>query len=252
MTIDHLRILACVMTLGTASAQAPAFDAASIRVSKDVSNESSVMQDRSGNLAGHNATLKNLIRMAYGVRDYQILGGPAWMDSERYEVVAKPRSRTVSGAEFQQMVQGFLAERFGLKLRRETRDLPAFALTVGKNGAHLTEWADGVGPSCGYNAGRLTCTKVTLAILGEALARRLGRSVVDRTGLTGTYNLQLVWTPDETQVPGPSEMGQVQGMGSGGPSLFSAIQEQLGLKLETTKAPVEVLVIEGAEKPSEN
>jgi uncharacterized protein (TIGR03435 family) len=93
---------------------------------------------------------------------------------------------------------------------------------------------------------------VTLAILGEALARRLGRSVVDRTGLTGTYNLQLVWTPDESQVPGPSEMGQVQGMGSGGPSLLSAIQEQLGLKLETTKAPVEVLVIEGAEKPSEN
>ena len=131
-------------------------------------------------------------------------------------------------------------------------DLPAFALTAGKNGAHLTEWKDGVGPSCGYNAGRLTCTKVTLAMLGEALARRLGHSVVDRTGPTGTYNLQLVWTPDESQVPGSSEMGHVQGMGSGGPSLFNAIQQQLGLRLETTKAPVEVLVIEGAEKPSKN
>ena len=252
MTTDLLRILACVMTLGTASAQAPAFDVASIKVSKDVGNESSVMEDRSGNLTGHNATLKNLIRMAYSVRDHQIIGGPAWMDSDRYEVVAKPRSRAVSGAEFRQMVQALLAERFGLKLRRETRDLPAFALTVGKNGARLTEWKDGVGPSCGYNAGRLTCTKVTLAILGEALARRLGRPVVDRTGLTGAYNLLLVWTPDESQVPGPSETGQVQGMGSCGPSLFSAIHEQLGLKLEATKAPAEVLVIEAAEKPLAN
>jgi len=74
------------------------------------------------------------------------------------------------------------------------------------------------GPSCGYNTGRLTCTKATLAILGEALARRLGRPVVDRTGLTGAYNLLLAWTPDESQV---------QGTGSGGPSLFSAIQEKL-------------------------
>ena len=110
MTTELLRILACVLTLGTASAQATAVDVASTKVSKDVSNESSVMEDRSGNLTGHNATLKNLIRMAYGVRDYQIIGGPAWMDSDRYEVVAKPRSRAVSGPEFRQMVQALPAE----------------------------------------------------------------------------------------------------------------------------------------------
>jgi len=130
--------------------------------------------------------------------------------------------------------------------------MPAYALTVGKTGARLTEWKDEVGPACGHAGGRLTCTKVTMATLGESLARRLGRSVIDRTGLTGTYNLKLEWTPDEFQAPGPSEMGKAQGSTSGGPSLFNAIQEQLGLKLESTKAPVEVLVIDGADKPSEN
>ena len=150
------------------------------------------------------------------------------------------------------MVQALLADRFALKLHRETKDLPSFALTVGKNGAHLVEWKDGVGPTCGYAGGKLTCTKVSMATLAEALARRVGRSVIDKTGLTGTYNVKLEWTPDESQAPGPSEMGKAAGNDSGAPPLLTAIQEQLGLKLEASKAPVEVLVIDGAAKPSEN
>ena len=248
----RLPALAWLMVTGVAVAQTTPFEVASIKPSKDLSNETYVMQDQSGNLTGHNATLKALIRTAYAVRDHQILGGPAWMDSERFEVLAKPHVRAATSAEFRQMAQALLSDRFGLQLHRETRELPVFALTVGRNGPRLVEWRQAVGPACGYMAGRLTCTKVTMAILADSLARRLGRSVIDKTGLLGTYDLTLEWTPDENQVPGPAENGKAQARDSGGPSLFSAIQEQIGLKLETAKAPVETLVIDDAHKPSEN
>jgi uncharacterized protein (TIGR03435 family) len=233
------------------SPQAPSFEVASIKPSNDPGTETWVMQNQSGELTGHNATLRALIRNAYNVRDYQILGGPPWIDAQRYEVLAKPHGR-VSGAAFQQMTQALLEDRFRLKLHREMRDLPAFALTVAKKGALLSESKSDAGVGCGYNAGHLSCKKITMAIFAQTLARRLGRSVIDRTGLTGTYDLQLEWTPDESQVPGSAENGRLAGTDSGGPSLFTAIQEQIGLKLDPIKAPVEVIIIDGAERPSQN
>jgi uncharacterized protein (TIGR03435 family) len=150
------------------------------------------------------------------------------------------------------MIQTLLSDRFSLKIHRETRDLPAFALTVGKKGARLSESKGGDGSGCGYNAGLLTCKKITMSIFAQTLARRLGRSVIDTTELNGSYDLRLEWTPDERQVPGPVENGKLAGTESGGPSLFSAIQEQIGLKLDPIKAPVEVIIIDRAERPQQN
>jgi uncharacterized protein (TIGR03435 family) len=252
MKLHRRRFLACFVIAVTASGQTSSFEAASIKRSTDTDNESFLMQDPSGNLTGHNTTLRALLRMAFGVRDHQLISGPAWMNTERYEVLAKPSVRAKTSAEFREMVQALVTERFGLQIHRETRQLPVYMLTVAKDGPRLTEWKDGVGPSCGYLAGNLTCTKITMPVLADALSRRLGRSVADKTELTGTYNLKLSWTPDETQVPGPAESGQARVSDNAGPSLFSAIQAQLGLKLESAKSATEVLVIDKAAKPSEN
>ena len=140
-----------------------------------------------------------------------------------------------------------------LRLHHETRELPIYVLTVVKSGARLVEWKDTVGPSCRYVAGELTCHKVAVTDLARELPRRLGREVRDKTLLTGPYDLMLHWTPDEFQTPGPAEMGKAeQSADPAGPSLVGALQEQLGLRLEAVKGPVDVLVIDYAEKPSEN
>jgi uncharacterized protein (TIGR03435 family) len=256
-----LRALAAFAMPWTIAAQTPiladpasSFEVVSIKLNKGAGNGSSVLQDQSGNFTAENATLKMLIMsgLAYGVRDFQVVGGPGWINTERYDILAKPAGKA-DRAEFQQMVQALLAERFQLKFHRESRELPIYALSLGRNGPKLTEWKDAVGPMCRYVPGQLTCQKATMALLAEELARRLGRSVVDKTGLTGTYDLKLEWTPDEFQVPGPSEVGQPQpGADPAGPSIFTAIQNQLGLKLETGKGPVQVLVVDSAQKPAEN
>jgi bla regulator protein blaR1 len=253
--------LAALAISGVAGAQtqnsagtAPSFEAASIKPNKSAGSGSSVLQDQSGNFTAENATLEMLIMsaMGYGVRDFQIVGGPGWINTERYDILAKPAAKA-GRAEFQQMVQALLAERFQLKLHQESRERPVYMLSIGKNGPMLTEWKDTIGPMCKRVGGQLTCQKATMTLLAENLARLLGRSVVDGTGLTGTYDFKLEWAPDEFQVPGPSDAGQPRpATDPTGPSIFTAIQSQLGLRLEPGKGPVQVLVIDSAEKPSEN
>jgi uncharacterized protein (TIGR03435 family) len=210
------------------------------------------MEDQSGNLTTHNATLKRFVMFAYQVREFQVIGGPSWIDSACFDILAKPPARKHTGAEFRQMVQALLADRFQLKVHQDSRELPIYALTLAKTGPKLTEWKEGVGPSCHYQGGVLTCRKVSMASLADELARRLGRQVVDRTGITGDFDVKLTWAPDEFQAPGPSEGARVEAANPGSPSLFNAVQEQLGLKLVADKAPVPVWVIDSAEKPSEN
>jgi uncharacterized protein (TIGR03435 family) len=246
-TLAALAVLHCAPSY----AQSPTFEAASIKPNKGAGNGSWVTQDQSGNLTAGNATLKRLVMNAYGLRDFQVVGGPSWIDTDSYDILAKPAGKT-SGVEFNRMIQSLLAERFQLKFHRESRQLPIYTLTVGKNGPKLTEWKDTPG-MCKYVMGNLTCQKATMAILADELARRLGRSVVDKTELTGNYDFKLEWAPDEFQVPGPSEVGQPRPASDPtGPSIFTALQSQLGLKLEPSKGPVPVLVIDDAQKPAEN
>jgi uncharacterized protein (TIGR03435 family) len=227
-----------------------------------------------GRLTVPNYTVKELIALAWEIQPFRISGGPAWIDSIRYNVSAKA-DHDVEWKEATLMLQSPLTDRFQLTMHRESKDLPIYALVLakkdGKLGPRLIESKeDGCTkadpsalqpepgkapkPQCDMLAGtfrRLKGTSVPPGELALAFGNILGRMVVDKTGLTGNFDIDLAWTPDDTQylqlppgVPAPPP--------SDGPSIFVALQEQLGLKLESQKGPVEVFVIDRAEKPSEN
>jgi uncharacterized protein (TIGR03435 family) len=192
-----------------------------------------------GKFAALTTPLKSLVCFAYQLRDHQVAGGPGWVETEPFDVTAKAESNA-SYNDLRIMVQTLLADRFQLKFHREMREQPVYALVLAKNGPKLKE-SNGPGRGVGIGApGRLNGNGTDMATFASALSGKLGRSVVDRTGLHGFYDFLLAWTPDEAQAETP------------GPSLFTAIQEQLGLRLESTKGQVEVLIIDRAERPSEN
>ena len=231
---------------GQEATRSPVFDAASIKPSNPDSVGGSTFSFTSGGgFAATNATLKGLIESAYDVRDFQISGGPGWLDSDRYDLTAKS-SPGASGTtnETRQRLQSLLSERFQLRVHRETKDLPEYALVVGKGGAKLREGEPANGPAgIQRECGRMTGTGASIANLTVYLSRQLDRPAVDKTDLAGRYDFQFSWTPDS---------GPCAGASSDAPSLFTALQEELGLKLESTKGPVEVIVVDGAEKASAN
>jgi uncharacterized protein (TIGR03435 family) len=250
-----------------------------------------------GQITYTNVTVKNVLVNAYGVKSFQI-SGPGWLDSERYDIVAKlPRGATK--AEFMAMLQNLLAERFKLTLHRETKDLPMYALVVAKNGPKLkvsvddaatakaggsaatmgrvTVGKDGFPVLPGRGAAsmsfmngnaRMTASGQSMARLAEMLSSQLDLPVVDMTGLTGNYDFTLYFAPEGLagmRLPGGLPQPPPPGEGGGGmpvasapdaqsnPNLFAALQEQLGLKLEQRKGPVDLLVVDHLEKaPIEN
>jgi uncharacterized protein (TIGR03435 family) len=258
------------------------YDVASIKPNKSGTNMVRLMLTPDG-LSETNGTLQMLINAAYGVENNQISGAPNWVNTESYDIEAKMDSSTAEElrklsederrTERQRMLQALLAERFKLTVRRESKELPIYALVVAKDGPNLQEakpgdtYPNGIkGPDGQPGAGMmmmgregLTAQGIPIANLVRHLSRVLGRKVVDKTGLTGKYDFTLKWTPDQSQsamLRGP-EGGQ-PGTGSAAapeasePSIFTALQEQLGLKLDSQKGPVEILIIDHVEKPSEN
>lgn len=185
-----------------------------------------------------NCSLRQCIETAYGLRPYA-LSGPAWLDSVHFDVVAKMPAGA-KPAEFGPMLQTLLAERFLLKAHEETGDVPGYLLTVGKGGAKMKESAPDAHSGTGYGPTMVRCTASSMAVFADQLSRALERPVSDETSLTGTYDFQLRWTSD-ADVSNP------------GPSVLTAIQEQLGLKLQTAKVPVKVLVVDSASRaPTDN
>jgi uncharacterized protein (TIGR03435 family) len=229
------------------------FEVASIKASKQGGRGRSLLTDPAGRFTTENATLRAIIVFAFGVRDFQISGGPSWLDSDRFDIVAKPQNRSTP-AQVPQMVQSLLVDRFKLKFHRETKEMPVFALVVGKNGPKLkpTKPEDDASRSNrGFQGGRgeLNALGADMAALATRLSAIVGRPVIDRTGLTGRFDFKLQWEPD-TPVQMRSPDGPVADS-EHGPSIFTAVQ-QLGLKLENQKAPVEIMVIDSVEKPSAN
>jgi uncharacterized protein (TIGR03435 family) len=196
-----------------------------------------------------NATLRYLIQYAYSLKDFQVAGGPGWIGSEKYDIEAKSGSKA-EDHEFSSMMRSILADRFQLKFHRETRELPVYALVLAKGGPKLAPALKDQKSSMDGDRGELTVRNATVVDLASILSNMLDRKVVENTGLTGHYNLTLKWTPDESQAQ--QQKADLRLGDSKGPSIFTAIQEQLGLKLESTKAPIEVLVIDSAQKPSGN
>jgi uncharacterized protein (TIGR03435 family) len=225
-----------------------------------------------GRVHATSMTLKFLVQMVYHVQDFQVSGSPPWLTSLRYDIDAKTDA-PAKDSEISVMLQQLLADRFQLVFHRETRELPVYALTLarkdGKLGPGLVESkeggctppdptapADASGkPNCGQGWGdarRLRSSSVQMDYLATSLSRLLRTKVIDQTGLTGKYDITLDWTPDERiafSLPPDAAKAAAE---SGLPDLFGALPQQLGLKLEAHKESVEVLVIDRAEKPSEN
>jgi uncharacterized protein (TIGR03435 family) len=257
----------------------PAFEVASIKPDKS-GTEMTMLRTTPVGFVASNIALKELIRQAYDVEDNQILGAPSWTGSARYDIEAKVSSsdtealHDLSPDQRRLMLQPLLADRFHLKVHTEVRELPVLTLVVAKGGPKLHEAKPGdTYPNGlkGFNGqgggpgmmlmrpGQLTGQGIPLSSLTRLLSQQLGSTVQDKTGLMGKYDFTLQWTPDRnaSPMPGAPEPGQ-QGPGAAastdasGPSIFTAVQEQLGLKLESQKGPVEVLVIDHVETPSEN
>ncbi len=266
------------------AAIAPEFEVASIKPNKYSGRMLGFGWFSPRRFTATGATLQSLIREAFGVEDDQLSGVPHWLDTERYDVDAKIDSSLADElqkltfdqrmVEDQRMLQALLVDRFKLTLHRETKELPLYALVIAKNGPKLQEaktgdiYPDGIkgldgrgGPNrLRIGRGLIIGQGVSIALLVRMLSRQqLGHSVLDKTGLKGKYDFKLQWTPDEgqTRMFKGAEASQQRTDNaplpeSSGPSIFTAIQEQLGLKLESQKGPVEILVIDHVEKPSEN
>jgi uncharacterized protein (TIGR03435 family) len=225
------------------AADDPVFEVASIKPNKAQSGSSGTHTTNS-RLTTENVNLRRLILMAYDLRESQLTGGPAWIDDVGWDIAAKAEKELPKGREGEQvmraMLRSLLAERFQLRLHKEMKELSVYALTVGKNGAKLTPSAsEGDGSSTNSSNDKLEVKNITISRLTEFLANRMRRIVIDDTGLTGKYDFKIEFAPD--------------GKGDGErPDLLVAIQEQLGLKIESRKAPVDVYIVDGAEKPNEN
>ena len=207
-----------------------------------------------------------LIQEAYGIyEDGRIVGEPGWVTSQKYDVEAKVDDS--DAAAFQKlnttqrrlMLQVLLADRFKLALHREPRERPVYSLMIAKGGPRLEETKPAQTPANPAQAfprvtrgrpGELTVEWMTMASLAGLLSQRVDRMVVDQTGLTGHFDFKLDWAPGNAAPTPDSEISTSPD--PPGPSIFTALQEQLGLKLESTKAPVEVLVIDHVEAPSDN
>ncbi len=212
-----------------------------------------------GTLHVINATLKDLIETAYDVRTFQVEEGPKWAGATKYDVDATPGTRPQGAAvappgwtNVRLKVQALLKDRFQLQLQlhRETRIGPIYSLSVAKGGIKSSAVSATQNRHRGITAGQgsMLGEAASMADLTTKLSRVLVRPVVNNTGLEGNYDFKLEWTPDS----GPSAPDGQPVESPLGPSLFSALQQQLGLRLEATKGSVDVLVIDRAEKPTEN
>jgi uncharacterized protein (TIGR03435 family) len=239
-----------------------------------------------GRFTATNVPLRELIRMAYGLQNFQIQGGPDWLGSERFDVVAKaegdlpPMAPGGPPNPLLLMVQSLLQERFKLTVHRETKEMPIYALVIARSDKRLgpqlrpseTDCAalmaargaaggppppppikPGERPQCGMFMGmaRIAAGGVPTLQLAMSLSQRVGRIVVDRTGLAGMYDFEVDFTPDQLpQGPPPPGAPPLPPIDPNGPSLFTALQEQLGLKLDSDRGPVEVLIIDSVERPT--
>jgi uncharacterized protein (TIGR03435 family) len=249
----------------SASAQPPAFDVVSIRPTQIAADGATIESPQNGDgITMRNITVHEMIDYAYSFHHPELVSGlPEWAKTKNYDLVAKVADanlaafHTLNQEQRRQMLQAVLAGRFQLKIRREPKQVPIYALVVGKKGVKMKESQDGTSAGADTlipTAKGLTGQAVKMATLALMLSRLdLGREVVDRTGLTGRYDFTLRCAPTEAMRPVIN--GQMQPVSEEDatlPSIFTALQEQLGLKLEPAKGQIEGLVVDHIEQPSEN
>ncbi len=250
------------------------FDVASIKQSISSPTLMRLQIQPGGRLAITNAPVRAMIRNAYRLQDSQIVDGPEWLSSTRFDIVAKAEGNPTA-EQMVVMLQTLLAERFRLVVHRETRQLPIYALVMARSDGRLGSdirrgayncAAERSGPppanptapdgsfNCGFRVapGKMSGRGASMSALAASLSNWVGRIVIDRTGLSGDFDLDMTWTPDQMPQGIPPGAGPFPPIDPNGPAIFTAIQEQLGLKLESTRGPVDVLVIDHVEHPTED
>lgn len=222
---------------------AQSFDVVSVHLNTSGAGRSSE-RTNSGHVMAENITPSSMIQQAFGIRASQIEGAPGWIETDKYDLNATTgTTRDLNDVELQPYWESLLATRFRMKYHRETKEMQIYSLTVAKGGPKLTENTGGGDTSTNISNSpqhsSVTSTHISMPNFAGLLARRLDRTVLDKTGLTGSYDLKLEWSPDLSNDTGSA-------------SIFTALQDQLGLKLESGKGPVEIIVIDSLEKPTEN
>ena len=268
-----LRLIFGLVVLAQVPNRKPAFEVASIKLDPATGGNATLADQPGGRFVANHITLRRVIQFAY--RDnQQFLGGPDWLDTDRWNLEAKapdgtvpPRASAFSMAvpdTTALMMQSLLEDRFKLKSHRETKELPVYELTVAKSGAKVKLSDDQTPPAAilgggggqrgaplprgGIRLGRgdMEAQAQTMAIFATALgALYVDRPVVDKTGLKGLYDIRLQWTPD-------NGLSATAPTTATGPTIFNALEEQLGLKLESSRGPLPVLIIDSVQKPAEN
>ncbi len=240
-------LLLCAGVLGLA--QTPAtFDAAAIKLHPGIDTSSRISLEDHG-VRVTNALLLRLITLAYTVTETQTADAPAWVSQERWDIQAKSLDLPEKPTPEQviPLVQALLQERFGLKVHREPRPQSVYRLVVDRGGPKIKRSAEqnpgGANTNQSASGVRIKAERLNMEELGRTLTRRLDRQVVDRTGLDGFFDFELSWVPD-LAVPADGD--------TAGATVFTAIREQLGLRLEAAKEPVEVLVIDAVSHPTDN
>jgi uncharacterized protein (TIGR03435 family) len=245
---------AAAASSAASAAPVPVYDVMSIKFNKTLSGSTSVDVD-DGRFSATNVSLKNLLAEGYDIRQELISGISGPVESARFDLEAKvvdpdPTAlKKMTREQRRNMLLPLLIERFQIQTHTETKTLPVYELVVAKSGskckpsADQAADADGDMSTNGHNAQvKITARKVTMSAFVKALSGRVDRTVIDKTGLTGNFDLDLLWTNDNNPDSGAEQL----------PTLFTAIQEQLGLKLQPSKGPVETLVVDHATMPSEN
>ena len=232
------------------------FEVASIKlVNHSVPPHVVSLNTNHGRLTMDAAALRQIIGLAYSIQRVRVQGGPDWIDSDLFDIAANAENSEASRDDIRNMLQDLLADRFRLKVHHETKELTEYSLVLARNGSKLKETTSDASAAPAQAANVVTATPTggitvqngSLRLLVNTLANILGSPVVDKTGLTGAYDFALQWNRAQSAVfvsPNDSD--------SSGPSLFTALEEQLGLKLEATKAAGDVLIVDHADHPSEN
>jgi uncharacterized protein (TIGR03435 family) len=230
-----------------------------------------------GRFTATNVPLKMLLRQAYNVQDFQVVGGPDWLGSDRFDVVAKAPEEGLNFESMRPMLRSLLADRFKLKVHDETRQMPIYALVKARSDGALgpalkpssidcaafVGGRRGGGPppappqpgqqvDCGFiiGIGKMSVGGMPIEQLARALSPMVGRIVLDKTGLTGNYSYEFTYSPEQIVGLPPLLNGEAVTVDPNTPSIFTALQEQFGLKLDSGRGAVEVLVIDSAEQPT--
>jgi uncharacterized protein (TIGR03435 family) len=246
---------ASVVLLGQAQSgqKQPTFEVASVKPS-DPNTRGQFQYLPSGNAIIRGVNVRLLIQQSYDVRDFQISGGPGWIGSDRFDITAKADDSDGADSNPDAMrvrLQGLLKDRFQLRLHVETREMARYELGVAKEGSKLKENAPAIRDGrMAWGTGFLKGQQVDIRFMTVWLARLIQQPVGDQTGLKSTYDFELRWSPDSNPGRRTVEAEPESVASDSGPSIFTAIQEQLGLKLEPRKGPVDILVVDHVERPT--